>query len=67
VLAVAMLLKESGPPREWRRALPVLLLLGVGSLHYNYTLTGPRTPVEFSLLQLTVAVLAAWLLFRRPA
>jgi hypothetical protein len=67
-LAVAMRLKESGSTRDLRgRALPVILLLGAGSLHYNYTLVGPRTPDEFALVQLAVAVLSAWLLFRRPA
>jgi hypothetical protein len=65
-LGVASRLKESGAAQiSPSRALAIILLLGAGSLHYNYTVLGPRTPVEFVLLQLTVAVLSAWLLFRR--
>jgi hypothetical protein len=63
--AVGLRLKASGAAQiAPGRALAIILLLGAGSLHYNYTVLGPRTPAEFVLLQLTVAVLSAWLLFR---
>ena len=42
-----------------------ILLFAAGSLHYNYTLFGPRSVEEFVLLQLAILVLSAWLLFRR--
>ena len=65
-LAAAMLLKEIGSTLELKgRALSAILLFAAGSLHYNYTLFGPRTPAEFAAVQLAVAVLSAWLLFRR--
>ena len=67
-LAVAMRLREFGRTSILAsRALPVILLLGAGSLHYNYTLAGPRTQAEFAFVELAVAVLSAWWLFRRPA
>ena len=43
---------------------PLAALLAAGSLHYNYTLLGPRSVEEFVAVQLAVAVLAAALVLR---
>ncbi|MGH8766115.1 MAG: hypothetical protein ACRET8_10400 [Burkholderiales bacterium] len=45
----------------------LVLMLWMGSLHYNYTLIGPHSIELFAFLQLAIAVLGAWRLARAPA
>ena len=57
-LAIPALIMAAGPmmsssPARW----PVLVLVGIGSLHHSLTSVGPSRPVEFAVLESVVACL----------
>ena len=60
VIALACVLKKSAmavAARSWLAWSPILLALA--SLHYNYTVIGPRTIAEFAVTHVIVAVVLA--------